>query len=76
MVTAAGMRRVTTHVFVAGDQLGYDSVFGIRQSLIIDFVAASPDELPPDGRDLGGRSWSHARFDIVLAPTGAGETAG
>ena len=76
MVTAEGMRRVTTHVFVAGDQLGHDSVFGIRQSLIIDFVPASPDEPTPDGRDLGGRSWSHARFDIVLAPTGGGETAG
>ncbi|MDP9092251.1 MAG: hydroxyquinol 1,2-dioxygenase [Actinomycetota bacterium] len=68
MVTHEGMRRLVTHVFVAGDQLDYDSVFGIRQSLIVDFVQADPAQPTPDGRDLGGRSWSHAQFDIVLAP--------
>jgi len=69
IVTHEGMRRLVTHIFVAGDQLGYDSVFGIRQSLIVDFAQADSTQPTPDGRDLGGRSWSHAQFDIVLAPT-------
>jgi hydroxyquinol 1,2-dioxygenase len=30
--------------------------------------AATP---APGGRDLGGRTWSRVRFDIVLAPAGA-----
>jgi len=75
MVTHKGTRRLTTHVFAAGDQLGYDSVFGIRPSLIVEFVPAAADEPTPDGSDLGGRSWNHARFDIVLAPAARDETA-
>jgi hydroxyquinol 1,2-dioxygenase len=37
----------------------------------MDF-AGQPAETPtPDGRDLRGRTWSRARFDIVLAPAHA-----
>jgi len=69
MVTADGLRRVITHIFVRGDELlERDSVFGVRDSLIKDFTRHEPGTPAPDGRDLGGRSWSSARFDIVLAP--------
>jgi hydroxyquinol 1,2-dioxygenase len=65
MVTAPGCRRLITHIFVAGDQLGYDSVFGIRRSLVKDFVPQVPDTATPDGRVVDG-SWTRVRFDIVL----------
>jgi hydroxyquinol 1,2-dioxygenase len=69
MVTAPGLRTLVTHIFVRGDELlDSDSVFGVKESLVKDFVPHAADEAPPDGRDLGGRDWSSVRFDIVLAP--------
>lgn len=69
MVTAPGFRRLVTHIFVTGDpqlEIG-DSVFGVKDSLIKDFVEQSADTPTPDGRDLAGREWARARFDVVLA---------
>jgi hydroxyquinol 1,2-dioxygenase len=72
MVTAAGLRTLVTHIFVRGDELlDRDAVFGVRDSLVKDFVPHAPGSTPPDGRDLGGRAWSSVRFDIVLAPAPA-----
>ncbi len=69
LVTAPGMRTLITHIFVAGDPLlEDDAVFGVRPSLIRDFARQSPADPTPDGRNLGGRTWTRARFDIVLAP--------
>jgi catechol 1,2-dioxygenase len=50
IVGASGFEPVTTHMFVAGDQyLDSDAVFGVRDSLIVDFVttddAAAADQL-------------------------------
>ena len=72
MVRAAGMRTLVTHIFVRGDELlSTDSVFGVTDSLVMDF-AGQPAETPtPDGRDLRGRTWSRTRFDIVLAKADA-----
>jgi hydroxyquinol 1,2-dioxygenase len=71
MVSAAGQRTLVTHIFVRGDELlDRDAVFGVKESLVMDFERAAAGT-PPDGRDLGGRSWSRVRFDIVLAPAGA-----
>jgi protocatechuate 3,4-dioxygenase beta subunit len=70
MVTADGHRRLVTHIFVRGDDLlDRDSVFGVKESLIKDFVEHAADEPTPDGRQVDG-SWSSVRFDIVLAPSG------
>lgn len=70
-VEAPGMRTLVTHIFVRGDELlGSDSVFGVRDSLVKDFEAQTPQTPAPDGRDLGGRAWSRVRFDVVLAPAG------
>jgi hydroxyquinol 1,2-dioxygenase len=72
MVSAAGRRTLVTHIFVRGDELlGSDAVFGVKDSLVRDFVRQPAGTATPDGRDLGGRAWSRVRFDIVLAPAGA-----
>ncbi|MFI6996867.1 dioxygenase [Nocardia sp. NPDC050175] len=71
MVSAEGMRTLVTHIFVRGDELlDKDSVFGVKQSLIKEFVEHAPGTATPDGRDLGDRAWTQTRFDIVLAPQG------
>ena len=73
MVSAPELRTLVTHIFVDGDpQLAIgDSVFGVKDSLITEFAEQSGGSPTPDGRDLGGRDWARARFDIVLAPHGA-----
>ncbi|GIE28066.1 6-chlorohydroxyquinol-1,2-dioxygenase [Actinoplanes italicus] len=70
MVEAPGLRTLVTHIFVRGDsRLAADSVFGVRDSLVRDFHPQPAGTPTPDGRDLGSRSWSRVRFDIVLAPS-------
>ncbi|MFT4286037.1 intradiol ring-cleavage dioxygenase [Nocardioides sp.] len=67
MVTAPRCRRLVTHIFVRGDDLlDRDSVFGVKESLVKDFVTQPAGTPTPDGRVVDG-SWSRARFDIVLA---------
>ncbi len=69
MVSAPGLRTLVTHIFVRGDELlASDTVFGVKESLVKDFVAQDAAAPTPDGRDLNGASWTRARFDIVLAP--------
>lgn len=69
MVTSPHLRPLVTHIFVEGDELlKYDTVFGVKQSLIKDFQKQLPETQTPDGRKLDGRAWSKVRFDIVLAP--------
>jgi hydroxyquinol 1,2-dioxygenase len=70
MVTADGCRRLVTHIFVRGDELlDKDSVFGVKESLVKDFIPQPAGTPTPDGRAVE-RSWSKVRFDIVLAPAG------
>ena len=67
MVTAPEFRTLVTHIFVRGcDYLDSDSVFGVQDSLIVDFDEQPQGESTPDGRDVD--SWTRTRFDIVLAP--------
>ena len=69
MVTAPGKRTLVTHIFVRGDELlKYDTVFGVKESLVKDFEEQPAGTPTPDGRDVGDRPWSKVRFDIVLAP--------
>ncbi|MBR8640243.1 intradiol ring-cleavage dioxygenase [Streptomyces tuirus] len=73
-VRAEGRRTLITHIFVRGDELlTSDAVFGVKDSLVHDFVEHPAGTPTPDGRDFGGQSWSSVRFDIVLAPA---DTAG
>lgn len=70
MVSAPGQRTLVTHIFVAGDDyLERDSVFGVRDSLIREFVDQPEGTPTPDGQVLA-ETWTRARFDIVLAPAG------
>lgn len=72
MVKADGFRTLVTHIFVRGDEfLDRDSVFGVRDSLVMDFARQPPGTPTPDGRDLADRAWSRVRFDAVLAPAAA-----
>lgn len=69
MVSSPGLRKLVTHIFVRGDALlESDSVFGVMDSLIMDFEPQPIGARARDGRDLEGESWSRTRFDIVLAP--------
>jgi hydroxyquinol 1,2-dioxygenase len=71
LVRADGFRTLVTHIFPRGDEyLDSDSVFGVRDSLVRDFVSQPAGTPAPDGRDLAGRTWSRVRFDVVLAPAG------
>ncbi|MFJ6651418.1 dioxygenase [Microbacterium sp. NPDC091313] len=71
MVTAPEKRRLVTHIFVRGDEIGWnDSVFGVKESLIKDFEVQPEGTPTPDGRVVEG-DWTRVRFDIVLAPEGA-----
>ncbi|WP_371583621.1 dioxygenase [Streptomyces sp. NBC_01314] len=72
-VRAGGKRTLITHIFVRGDELlSSDAVFGVKESLIHDFVEHAVGTPTPDGRDLADRTWSSVRFDIVLAPAHTG----
>lgn len=76
MVTAPGYRRLVTHIFVrGGDFLDSDSVFGVKESLIRDFDRQPAGTPAPDGRGLGGATWTRTVFDIVLAPQAAASAA-
>jgi protocatechuate 3,4-dioxygenase beta subunit len=65
-VDAPGYRTLITHIFVAGDPyLDRDAVFGVKDSLIVDFTEQAAGS-GPEGRQLAG-PWSRVAFDIVLA---------
>ncbi|WP_439658347.1 dioxygenase [Lentzea sp. HUAS TT2] len=69
MVTAAKLRTLVTHIFVEDDpqlKIG-DSVFGVKESLVKRFTEQPAGTPAPDGRELGDRAWTRARFDVVLA---------
>lgn len=51
IVSAPGFETVTTHVFVNGDPyLESDAVFGVKDSLVVDFAAHSAGPTPDGGR--------------------------
>jgi hydroxyquinol 1,2-dioxygenase len=67
-VSAPGYEPVTTHVFKEGDQyLDSDAVFGVKNSLITDFV---PHEAgtAPDGTAMDGPYYT-MNYDFVLVPS-------
>jgi hydroxyquinol 1,2-dioxygenase len=73
MVTAPGYHRLVTHIFVRGDSLlRSDAVFGVKDSLVVDFSEQQPGTPNPTGRRLD-QTWTRARFDIVLLPERSGQ---
>jgi hydroxyquinol 1,2-dioxygenase len=68
MVVGDDCRTLVTHVFPRGDaHLDSDSVFGVRDSLVVDVHRQLPGTPTPDGREVAG-PWSRITFDVVLAP--------
>jgi len=62
MIEAPGYERLITHVFRDGDQyLDSDAVFGVRSSLIADWVRHEPDAVEPE-------PWFSLDFEFVLNP--------
>jgi len=67
MVTAPGHRTLVTHIFVAGDEyLDRDAVFGVKDSLVVEFTRRTGGTAP-DGSERDG-GWAEVRFDLVLVP--------
>ncbi|MEQ1736135.1 MAG: intradiol ring-cleavage dioxygenase [Rhodoglobus sp.] len=70
MVSAPAARTLVTHIFVRGDELlSSDSVFGVKNSLVMDFLPQPAGTPTPNQRSIDD-TWSRTRFDIVLAPAG------
>ncbi len=67
MLSADGHVGVTTHLFVADSPyLDSDAVFGVRDSLIVEFEQHPPGTAP-DGRAMDKSYWS-ANYDFRLVP--------
>jgi hydroxyquinol 1,2-dioxygenase len=67
IVAAAGFQTLTTHIFRAGDpHLDSDVVFGVRSSLVGDFVAHAAG-VAPDGTPVAGPFYTLDQ-DFVLPP--------
>ncbi|HZY16016.1 MAG TPA: dioxygenase [Ramlibacter sp.] len=68
MLNAPGHERLVTHIFVKDSPyLDSDAVFGVRNSLIIDFPKHAPGKAP-DGRSLN-KPWYTAKYDFKLVPS-------
>jgi hydroxyquinol 1,2-dioxygenase len=71
MIRAAGYHKLTTHVFVAGDEyLSQDAVFGVKEQLVAEFADHPATEAPPPGGSEGS-VWSSLSYDFVLASDAA-----
>jgi hydroxyquinol 1,2-dioxygenase len=65
MISAPGFEQLVTHVFVAGDKyLDSDVVFGVKDSLVREFVRRTPGPTP-DGRVME-TDYFHLNFEFAL----------
>jgi hydroxyquinol 1,2-dioxygenase len=66
LIEASGHRRLVTHVFAAGDEyLDSDVVFGVKESLVREYVQHSGGTAP-DGQVMHGK-WCSLHHDFRLA---------
>jgi protocatechuate 3,4-dioxygenase beta subunit len=74
MISAPGYRRLVTQLFVAGGAyLDSDTVFGVKDDLIVDFAPGTGT--PPDGRAVDGWHQVTYTFRIAAEESAAEETA-
>jgi len=67
IVGAKGFSPIVTHYFVPGDPyLETDAVFGVKESLIVDFTLNS-DKAASESHGFGGRPFWEAECNFVLA---------
>ena len=65
IVSAPGCESVTTHIFVKGDRyLGSDAVFGVKDSLVVDFGEHAPGPTPDGGKSAA--PFCTAEYDFRL----------
>jgi len=65
MITAPGYEQLVTHVFREGDHyLDSDAVFGVRSSLVAQWIRHEPG-VAPDGTRMSAR-YCTLEFDFVL----------
>jgi len=79
MITAPGFERLITHVFRNGDRyLDSDAVFGVRSSLIADWIEHAPGATPDGGASAVPFYTLDFRFVLnpVAAPLAARATHG
>jgi catechol 1,2-dioxygenase len=70
IVSKDGYDEVTTHIFDPDDPyINNDSVFGVKESLIADFVEVT-DQARMDEMGFSGPRYWDVEFDFVLAPKG------
>ncbi|MES2974849.1 MAG: dioxygenase [Pseudomonadota bacterium] len=68
MLNAPGHERLITHIFVSDSPyIDSDAVFGVRNSLIVDY-AAHPAGKAPDGRTMD-KPFHSAHYDFKLVPS-------
>ena len=69
IISAPGYQTLTTHLFVkGGEYLDSDVVFGVKESLIVDFVRHdNPEEIRSKGLT---EPFYTASYDFVLEPSG------
>jgi len=71
IVKAEGYRNLVTEVFPDDDPyLDEDTVFGVREDLVMTYIQHPPEAFPDSGFELSGKiteNYSSVDFDIVLA---------
>ena len=68
IVSAPGYEKVATHLFVEGDAyLDSDAVFGVKQSLVVDFKPHAPGPSPDGGKSAA--PFCTAEYDFRLVRT-------
>ena len=70
MMEVAGHEQLITHIFVSDSPyLDSDAVFGVRNSLVVDFPRSEPGTAP-DGRVMA-KPYYTAKYDFRLVPSAA-----
>ncbi len=73
MIAAEGFETLVTHVFARGDPyLDEDVVFGVKDSLVADYVQHDPG-IAPDGTAMD-RRYVHLHYDFILQPAAPAES--
>lgn len=71
IVTAPGFKPLVTEIFPSDDPyLDQDTVFGVREDLVMSYVEKPAKDFP-DGMEISGKvtePFLHVAFDVVLAP--------
>lgn len=70
IIKAAGYRDLVTEVFPDDDPyLDEDTVFGVRNDLVMTYVKQSAEQFPAQGYELSGKvteDYSQVEFDLIL----------